>query len=245
MKRSNRFTDTSVMVAWLCLALGLAVTATWAASPLVSKEVELGLVALSEGRMTEAHQLFQQALEADPDDPLACYGMGSLAMALGQYRAAAAHLTVADELFREQAEELRDGLSSYQSQRQTDQVAVRDMLADPQASSRNYRFFNTLDDDSATADVLNAAVSAGRPADLDFKLGTCLLRLGQPEAARGRLLAARDRAPSQPAVHVNLAVAELQLGHAAEADRLLDRAVELGGAVPEALRQQVDQSLGR
>ena len=150
-----------------------------------SASVDRVLALLRAGDPGRAERIGRAVLEREPGNADAWHLHAMAALESGKLDRARASL--------ERALAIRSDRSDYHS----NLGAVLERLGDLESSLRSHERALALD---------------RAPVDNWFNLGFILLRLGRPEEAAGRLEAARDRAPEDPEIRLNLGRALEQSG---------------------------------
>ena len=168
--------------------------------------LNLGQALFQSGRLPEAEQQFQAALQLRPAYPEALYNLGLTEAQLGRPADAIGHFESALQLVPDYAVALNDLGIALAEQRRTDEALVRF------AEALRYR-----------PDFAGA----------HFNLGNLLVRLGRPAEAIPHYESALQRNPGLAEYHANLALALMQIHRPEDAVRHFESATKLAPLSPD------------
>jgi len=214
-----------------------------------NRSCELGDRALREGAYEQARAHFLQALEISPGFPPAQIGLGSLAMALGNFEEALERYEGA----RAGYEALGRALLDIEIRRYGDAPRVIGMFSDSMDNRSG------TDENRATSTFSGTAPPPGRsflarfesiglpegkhageaPGKIYFYIGNALYRLGRYEQAYAAYQRCIELTPGFSMVYNNLALVEWRRGNLPAAQAALAKAEELGFPVNPKFKEDL------
>jgi tetratricopeptide (TPR) repeat protein len=208
--------------------------------------------ALRSGKLDNAKELFNRALEAAPSFPSAHIGLGQLAMGEGNFDLALEHFEQARDGYAELGQALLDIRTKRFAEAQHQINTIEDQIRQIESQGKGAADGMQAIDISKMQNQISQlqAIEMPDPADANeppgeiyFYIGNALYQLGRKDEALEAWETSRERSPDFAAVYNNLALIYFERRHAAKAKASLDKAEELGFPVNPQFKQDVELAL--
>jgi tetratricopeptide (TPR) repeat protein len=208
--------------------------------------------AMETAQLDKATTLYNRALKAAPEFPMAHIGLGNLAMARQDYEGALRHyeqardgfVTLGEQLVELQAKRYADASKRIAELNDSIQQISSQSSGGGTLDISITRMQSTINQLHAITPPSNFPAEHKAPGEVYFQIGNALFRLNRIDEALIAWETCRESSPDFPMVYNNLALIYWKTGRMEEAVRSLRRAETLGFPVNPDFKRDLGKAAG-